>query len=114
MISMNRYVFCNPFLHYLLLRRMGKISLTRRSVVMIIISAVIAVSFLGFPFASVVGLDQTKSILFLIGLFGVMITSTLILFKLKYDKFVRILFIVAGVLLQLYLFNSFLKGNWIG
>tara|TARA_B100000508_G_scaffold48272_1_gene37477 strand:- start:18887 stop:20161 length:1275 start_codon:yes stop_codon:yes gene_type:complete len=114
MISMNRYVFCNPFLHYLLLRRMGKISLTRRSMLMIIISAVIAVSFLGFPFASVVGLDQTKSILFLTGLFGVMIASTLILFKLKYNKLVHILFVVAGVLLQLYLFNSFLKGNWIG
>lgn len=113
-LSLNRYVFCNPFLHFILLKRMHQITVSKKDVVLPIISSLLVIILIGFPFFSIVELSYGKSIIFSIGLLMFLLISSLIFYRFKYNRVFLIAFIVISFVVQLYLFNSFLKGNWIG
>lgn len=113
-LSLNRYVFCNPFLHFVLLKRMHEIKLSWKSFFIPILASFIVLLMIGFPFYSIVELNYTSSLVFSVGLFVFFIVASLSFYDFKYNKIVCALFIAASFFVQLYLFNSFLKGNWIG
>lgn len=113
-LSMNRYVFCNPFLHFLILKRLNSMKISLIPVLVIVFAALLTVLLLGFPYAAVVQLDFAKSQVFLLGLLGVFLVLSSLLFKLRMHRLIAVTFILSGILLQLYLYNSFIKGNWIG
>lgn len=113
-LSMNRYVFCNPFLHFILLKRLGSLKLTKNSWSIILTASVVTIVLLGFPFYEVIELTYSASLVFLVGLMVAFTAISLTLFEWKYNSAYTILLAAAFLLLQLYLYNSFLKGNWIG
>jgi len=110
-LSVNRYVFCTPFFFYLFYSFYTKNDI-KKDINILVISAVIAVLLIGFPFYPTVGLDRIKSVIF-----GVVILIFFLfqvspkLFKTKYLFYAVY---IINTLLQVYLFQSFLKGNWIG
>jgi hypothetical protein len=113
-LSLNRYVFCNPFLHFVLLKRMHEIKLSWKSFIIPLIASLIVLLSIGFPFFTIVELSYINSLVFSIGLFLFFVLASLSFYDFKYNKIVFMIFVVTSFALQLYLFNSFLKGNWIG
>ncbi len=109
-LSLNRYVFCSPFFIYLFYYYFKN---TQIKINKVLISAVIITLILiGFPFYSVIELTYLNSLLFVFGMIVFFIIQViprgknrLILFLITYGM---------NVFLQVYLFQSFLKGNWIG
>jgi len=113
MLSLNRYIFCNPFLHYLLLKYLISFEWKRTHLLSIIGISVVCVVILGFPYHALVGLSYTKSILFFVGFIGFILLESSLLYKNQ--RFLIIcLIILINLILQLYVFQGFLKGNWIG
>lgn len=118
LLSLNRYVLCSPFVHLLILRNFSKIKLNKANLLIFSSSVLISVLLVGFPNHQVVGLDTSYSFFYylLIILFSVLYFSTLVSFSV--NRFIKLTFyfgiLILGVFLQIYLFNSFLKGNWIG
>lgn len=113
LLSLNRYVFCNPFLHYILLKRLQTISLSRKHLIMLSIVALITIVLIGFPYTYAIELTFGQSMIFFIAIAGFIVLQALSLFKLKWSNFYFVI-IYVNIVLQAYLFQSFLKGNWIG
>lgn len=113
-LSVNRYVFCNPFLHYILLKRIQNITFKLNVFLLPVFTGLIVLLLFGFPFYTIIGLDYKLSIIFGLGLFFYMLFQSLIVYNFKYFNYYIAIIIVSNVLLQLYLYNSFLKANWIG
>lgn len=113
-LSINRYVFCNPFLHFLILKRIHSIDFKLNKFYIPLISSGTVLLLIGFPFYSIVELSYSKSIIFSIGLFMFLMVFSLVFFKIRYKRLLLTLLILMFFFLQLYLYNSFLKGNWIG
>lgn len=113
-LSMNRYVFCNPFLHFIFLKRIGKVELNANAFLKIFVASIFVALLIGFPFYSIVELNYSSSLIFSLGLMIFFIILSINFFKVKYNRLLLITTSIVFFLLQLYLFNSFLKGNWIG
>ncbi len=109
-LSLNRYVFCAPFVFYLFYIFYQKTNITAYK--WGIISLALSVVLIGFPYKAVAELSYLKTLLFIpliIGFLGLQFVPKL--FKTKLVYFLVYL-VNSGV--QVYLFQSFLKGNWIG
>jgi hypothetical protein len=113
-LSMNRYVFCNPFLHFIILKRIHTINYKIDRFYFPIIAGLAVLLLLGFPFYAIIELTYLNSIIFSIFLFMAFMALSLMFFKIKYNKLLLALTTLMFFFLQLYLYNSFLKGNWIG
>lgn len=113
-LSVNRYVFCNPFLHYILLKRIQSFNFRLNSFILPIFTGLIVLLLFGIPFYSIIGLDYKLSVIFGIGLFFYLLFLTLIVFNFKYHNYYVAIIIFSNILLHFYLLNSFLKANWIG
>lgn len=117
-LSLNRYVLCSPFVHILILRNYNKVKLNKINLLVFLVSLFLTISLVGFPMVKVVGLNMTNSFIYYLGiiLFSILYFSSLISTKInqKLKLIIQVGIIILGVILQIYLFNSFLKGNWIG
>ncbi len=113
-LSINRYVFCNPFLHFVLLKRIGTIKLSLKHIAIPLMASILVVLAIGVPFASIVQLNYEQSLIFSGALLAFFMASSLVFYKWRYQKYYSILFLATSLIVQLYLFNSFLKGNWVG
>ncbi|MEX1193058.1 MAG: hypothetical protein WEA99_13905 [Brumimicrobium sp.] len=113
-LSINRYVFCNPFLHYILFKRLISIKLEASSLSLPVIVSVIILFIFGIPFYSIIGLDYNNSLVFGVAILIFALAQSLLIYKYKLLKYYFIPLVILNVLLQLYLLNSYLKGNWIG
>lgn len=116
-LSLHRYVFCSPFLHYIILNKLFTYQIIdlRKITIYGSVSLLVMIAF-GFPFYSLIGLKLLSSVIYLGGLFIVLMASIFIFKKYKDNIQHLVLFAVyvVGLLLQSYLFQSFLKGNWVG
>ena len=113
LLSLNRYVFCSPFFHYIAARFLFSFSCTKKNVYTILGAIVLSLGLLGFPYASVVGLNLVNSYIFFVGLFVLIAMQSSVLFQVK-SNWIYLVLIVCNFALQVYLFQGFLKGNWIG
>lgn len=109
-LSLNRYVFCSPFVFYLLFyfftNRDFKVN------VVLIYSLAISLLLIGVPYSVIEGLDYLYSIIF--ALFLILFIGLQLLPKLKSKPLICFGVYVFNCGIQIYLFQSFLKGNWIG
>lgn len=109
-LSLNRYVFCSPFVFYLIYYFYNTKSLKVGAV--LLSSLLVCLLLIGLPYMNIEGLNYSKSLIFGLGiaLFILLQVSPGVLkSKLSYYG---LYLINCG--LQVYLFQSFLKGNWIG
>ena len=113
-LSLNRYVFVNPFFHLLLFKYMGNFTATRKVLITIISIIIVCLISIGFPYTNVVELSYSQSLFFYIVLAIYMFGVFLIFIKFKYSVILVTVLSLIHLLLLFYLFNSFLKGNWIG
>ena len=109
-LSLNRYVFCSPFVFYLMYYFFTnqKQHFTR----VLGISLLLSVLLIGFPLTSVVGLDYLKTLAFVA--IAVLFLVAQVVPKLTNAKLAYFMVYGMNLTLQVYLFQSFLKGNWIG
>ena len=109
-LSLNRYVFCSPFVFYLLYYFFKNRGIKINFV--LISSLVLSLLLIGVPYTAIEGLSYMKSIIFsaLLSLF----IGLQILPKLNNNNFIYLGVYILNCSLQIYLFQSFLKGNWIG
>ncbi len=114
LMSLNRYVFCSPLLHFLILSYFGKMSLSKKGMIIPISAGILSIVLLGFPYTHVVGLEYSKSLLFLGGCLIMWLGYYVVTLKHKNQMIYSLIFYAFNIALQLYLFQSFLKGNWIG
>lgn len=112
-LSMNRYVFCSPFLHYLMLKYLRSFEWNKQSKTMLISLLGTVLIVFGFPYHTVVGLSFNLSILFFMGVSLYFLAHSAMLFKKRFI-WVNIILIIINLGLQAYVFQGFLKGNWIG
>lgn len=113
LLSMNRYVFCSPFLHYLLVKRIRKSVPSFKNISVFLLLIVLTLLVIGFPFSSVVEWNHAPVFYYsFVALF--LVVQSLVFFRFKFSIWLQIAVLLMNVLLQLYLFNSFLKGNWVG
>jgi len=114
LMSLNRYVLCSPLLHFLILQKVGRMDFSFGKMTLPILAGLMTIVLFGFPYIEVVGLSMFNSIPFLLGCLVLWLSYYFILFKHKSQLLFIIGFYTFNVTLQLYLFQSFLKGNWIG
>lgn len=109
-LSLNRYVFCSPFFMYLYYYYFNDIQLKINKV--LFSSMFITVVLVGFPFYNVIQLTYLKSLGFFFGVLVFFFAQMIPRIKNKQALF--LITYVMNIFLQIYLFQSFLKGNWIG
>lgn len=109
-LSLNRYVFCSPFIFYLMYYYFTRKEININKVVLV--ALVISLVFVGFPLQGLVGLTYVKTIAFI--LLVVLFLIAQVSPKLIQYRLVSLLVYLTNTTLQVYLFQSFLKGNWIG
>lgn len=109
-LSLNRYVFCSPFIFYLIIYFYN--NKTKKLIQILILSLSISILLIGFPFKELIGLNYIKTILFII-IFSLFITIQLLPFLIKKTNILFIPYTI-NIILQCYIFQSFLKENWIG
>ncbi len=109
-LSINRYVLCSPFLFYLLYYLYSNrfIKLGR----VLAISLLISIVLIGFPYASITGLSYVKTLVFVLVL--LLFIAFQVLPRYTNNKYLYIAVYIVNTSIQLYLFQSYLKGNWIG
>lgn len=113
-LSLNRYVLVSPFFHFLLLKHIGKHEFNRKNISVLLLGAFITLVSLGFPYAHTVGLSYFHSLLFFIGLLFFFLINGMLFIKHKFHLIHLLLISCVHLVLLFYLFNSFLKGNWVG
>lgn len=112
-LSMNRYLFCNPFLHYILFKHLFNVEVNQKNIRILSAILVITLIVFGFPYSNVVELNYIQSMFFFAGFIGFILLQTIPLLKRKYT-ILYLLILATNIILQLYLFQGYLKGNWIG
>lgn len=109
-LSLNRYVFCSPFVFYLMYYYFEN---NKTNINLVLSGALVLVlALIGFPIKEVVGLTYLKTLVFV--LLVVVFLIAQILPKLTKSTLVYSVIYVMNITLQVYLFQSFLKGNWVG
>ena len=109
-LSLNRYVFCSPFFIYLFYYYFSNDKIQINKVLGF--GIVFTVALIGFPFYSMIELSYLKSIVFVFGVMMFFIIQVIPRGKNNIALFLMVYGV--NVFLQVYLFQSFLKGNWIG
>ncbi len=112
LLSINRYVFCTPFFFYVFYRLYSSQNKGGKTKLFLLLAGVLTLILLGFPFSSITGLNLQYSIAFLVGVLFFIAFQLVPAFYHK--KWIYVLLYLVNISLQVYLFQSFLKGNWIG
>ncbi len=109
-LSLNRYVFCSPFVFYLIYYFYKTKNL--RVGFILLFSLLVCLLLIGIPYMNIAGLNYSESLVFGLGIvFFIVLQVSPSVLKNKLCYY-GLYLINCG--LQVYLFQSFLKGNWIG
>lgn len=112
LLSINRYVFCTPFFFYVFYRFFNTQNKGIGIKLIVIFSSILTIVLIGFPFYPVMGLSSLYSMVFFISVLLFLVCQVSPAFYHK--KWIYVLLYLLNISLQVYLFQSFLKGNWIG
>jgi hypothetical protein len=113
LLSINRYVFTCPFLFFLLgtIELDSKITFTNFFKPLIIALGCTLI-LIGWPYIAIVGLGYLSSFIFGIVFIGYI--SIQLLAYLNINRLATFAIVALNLVIQVYLYQSFLKGNWIG
>lgn len=113
LLSMHRYVFCSPFLYFLMFKNMSRYTINQSNLITLLTALFISLIAIGFPFGALLNWP-TNPILFYAAVIVFFLIQSLVLVQAKADKYILLTVSLVNLSLQLYLFHSFLNGNWVG
>jgi hypothetical protein len=113
LLSMHRYVFCSPFFYFLLLKNMNRYSVNRFTLRILLAALLITLLAIGFPTSELLNWSYTI-VLFYVAVILFFVVQSLVLLRSAWSLPVIMMISLVNLLLQIYLFHSFLNGNWVG